>query len=50
MAVCDPDGGMHSMWKGALAEHVFAPTPGVDAGMGSKPSAPVRDQRTTSRA
>lgn len=27
MAVCDPDGGMHSMWKGALPEHVFAPAP-----------------------
>jgi len=27
MAVCDPDGGMHSMWKGTLAEHVFAPLP-----------------------
>jgi adenosylmethionine-8-amino-7-oxononanoate aminotransferase len=27
MAVCDPDGGMHSMWKGSLAEHVFAPLP-----------------------
>src|SRR5437763_11145640 len=24
MAVCDPDGGMHSLWKGALPEHVFA--------------------------
>jgi adenosylmethionine---8-amino-7-oxononanoate aminotransferase len=27
MAVCDPDGGMHSMWNGSLAEHVFAPLP-----------------------
>jgi adenosylmethionine-8-amino-7-oxononanoate aminotransferase len=27
MAVCDPDGGMHSMWKGSLAQHVFAPLP-----------------------
>jgi adenosylmethionine-8-amino-7-oxononanoate aminotransferase len=27
MAVCDPDGGMHSMWRGTLAEHVFAPLP-----------------------
>jgi adenosylmethionine-8-amino-7-oxononanoate aminotransferase len=31
MAVCDPDGGMHSMWKGSLAEHVFAPLPRWDA-------------------
>ena len=30
MAVCDPDGGMHSMWKGSLAEHVFAPLPRWD--------------------
>jgi adenosylmethionine-8-amino-7-oxononanoate aminotransferase len=27
MAICDPDGGMHSMWKGVLPEHVFAPIP-----------------------
>ena len=27
MAICDPDGGMHSMWRGTLAEHVFAPLP-----------------------
>jgi adenosylmethionine-8-amino-7-oxononanoate aminotransferase len=27
MAICDPDGGMHSMWKGVLPEHVFAPVP-----------------------
>jgi adenosylmethionine-8-amino-7-oxononanoate aminotransferase len=27
MAVCDPDGGMHHLWRGALAEHVFAPRP-----------------------
>lgn len=27
MAVCDPVGGMHVMFAGALAEHVFAPRP-----------------------
>src|SRR5215813_699680 len=27
MAICDPDGGMHSMWQGVLASHVFAPLP-----------------------
>ncbi len=27
MAVCDPVGGMHSMFKGVLAEHVFAERP-----------------------
>jgi adenosylmethionine-8-amino-7-oxononanoate aminotransferase len=32
MAVCDPVGGMHSMFRGTLAEHVFAdrPPPGFD--------------------
>lgn len=27
MAVCDPDTGMHSMFTGVLASHVFAPVP-----------------------
>ena len=33
MAVCDPVGGMHSMFAGVLPEHVFAPRPpdGFDA-------------------
>jgi adenosylmethionine---8-amino-7-oxononanoate aminotransferase len=33
MAVCDPVGGMHSMFRGTLAEHVFAERPpdGFDA-------------------
>ncbi|BBH18154.1 adenosylmethionine-8-amino-7-oxononanoate aminotransferase [Nocardioides baekrokdamisoli] len=33
MSVTDPDGGMHSMWRGLLPEHVFAdapPAPGDD--------------------
>ncbi len=29
MSVCDPDGGMHSLWAGVLAEQVFAPAPPV---------------------
>jgi adenosylmethionine-8-amino-7-oxononanoate aminotransferase len=35
MAVCDPVGGMHSLFDGALAEHVFAERPpaGFDAGL-----------------
>jgi adenosylmethionine---8-amino-7-oxononanoate aminotransferase len=27
MAMCDPVGGMHSLFRGALTEHVFAPRP-----------------------
>ena len=27
MSVCDPDGGMHSLWAGAWAPQVFAPVP-----------------------
>ncbi|GIJ46401.1 adenosylmethionine--8-amino-7-oxononanoate aminotransferase BioA [Virgisporangium aliadipatigenens] len=27
MSVCDPDGGMHSLWKGTLVEQLFAPAP-----------------------
>lgn len=27
MSVCDPSGGMHSMWNGTLAEQIFVPRP-----------------------
>ncbi|NED66457.1 aminotransferase class III-fold pyridoxal phosphate-dependent enzyme, partial [Streptomyces sp. SID10244] len=27
MSVCDPDGGMHSMWTDVLTEQVFVPAP-----------------------
>jgi adenosylmethionine---8-amino-7-oxononanoate aminotransferase len=27
MSVCDPDGGMHSLWRGVLPEQVFADRP-----------------------
>src|SRR5699024_5006925 len=30
MSVCDPEGGMHSLWRGVVAEQVFAPTPPAD--------------------
>jgi adenosylmethionine---8-amino-7-oxononanoate aminotransferase len=35
MAVCDPVGGMHTLFSGVLAEHVFAERPpdGFDAGL-----------------
>ncbi|MEZ2121398.1 adenosylmethionine--8-amino-7-oxononanoate transaminase [Corynebacterium sp. CCM 9203] len=29
MSVCDPDGGMHSLWAGTLTEQIFAPAPPV---------------------
>lgn len=34
MSVCDPEGGMHSLWQGVLAEQVFVPAP---VPMGSSP-------------
>ncbi|MBW1603320.1 adenosylmethionine--8-amino-7-oxononanoate transaminase [Streptomyces sp. JJ66] len=35
MSVCDPEGGMHQLWSGVLAEQVFVPPPppGFDAGV-----------------
>jgi adenosylmethionine-8-amino-7-oxononanoate aminotransferase len=35
MSVCDPDGGMHSLWRGVLPEQIFVPVPpaGFDAGV-----------------
>ncbi|MBN9643578.1 adenosylmethionine--8-amino-7-oxononanoate transaminase [Corynebacterium mendelii] len=27
MSVCDPDGGMHSLWQGSLPKQIFAPPP-----------------------
>jgi adenosylmethionine-8-amino-7-oxononanoate aminotransferase len=33
MSVCDPEGGMHALWRGVLPEQTFVPTPpsGFDA-------------------
>ena len=31
MSVCDPEGGMHGLWRGTLPEHVFAPLPPAPA-------------------
>ncbi|MER0241985.1 adenosylmethionine--8-amino-7-oxononanoate transaminase [Streptomyces sp. HSW2009] len=37
MSVCDPDGGMHSMWQGVLQQQVFAEQP--PAGFDAEPDA-----------
>ncbi|HEV7527468.1 MAG TPA: adenosylmethionine--8-amino-7-oxononanoate transaminase [Solirubrobacteraceae bacterium] len=44
MAVCDPVGGMHSLFAGVLAEHVFADRPpdGFAAGLDERWAAHVR--------
>jgi adenosylmethionine---8-amino-7-oxononanoate aminotransferase len=45
MAVCDPVGGMHSLFRGVLAEHVFAERPpgGFEAGLDERWGAHVRE-------
>ncbi len=45
MAVCDPVGGMHSLFRVVLAEHVFAQRPpvGFDAGLDEGWAAHVRE-------
>jgi adenosylmethionine-8-amino-7-oxononanoate aminotransferase len=45
MAVCDPIGGMHSLFEGVLAEHIFAERPpgGFDAGLDEHWAAHVRE-------
>jgi adenosylmethionine-8-amino-7-oxononanoate aminotransferase len=45
MAVCDPIGGMHSLFDGVLAEHVFAERPpaGFDAGLDERWAAHVSE-------
>lgn len=30
MSVCDPEGGMHSLWTDVMAEQIFAPAPPTD--------------------
>ncbi|MFI1650217.1 adenosylmethionine--8-amino-7-oxononanoate transaminase [Streptomyces avidinii] len=45
MAVCDPDGGMHSAWAGLLPDQVFADRPpaGFDAGVDQEYAAHLAD-------
>src|SRR5580692_4963703 len=49
MAVCDPVGGMHSMFTGVLAQHVFAERPpdGFDGGLDDAWAAHVRELMAT---
>jgi adenosylmethionine-8-amino-7-oxononanoate aminotransferase len=49
MAVCDPVGGMHSLFAGALAEHVFAERPpdGFDAPLDEQWAAGVSELAAT---
>jgi len=45
MSVCDPDGGMHSLWRGVLPEQVFVPAPpdGFDAPLDEEYAALLAD-------
>lgn len=45
MSVCDPEGGMHHLWSGALPRHVFADAPpeGFDAAPDDDYLARLRD-------
>ncbi len=45
MAVCDPIGGMHRLFSGVLAEHVFAehPPDGFESGLDERWAAGVRE-------
>jgi adenosylmethionine---8-amino-7-oxononanoate aminotransferase len=45
MALCDPVGGMHGLFAGVLAEHVFAERPpdGFDAGLDERWAEQVRE-------
>jgi adenosylmethionine-8-amino-7-oxononanoate aminotransferase len=47
MSVTDPDGGMHSLWRGVLPEQVFVPMPPVeyDAGYVALIGATLKEHR-----
>ncbi|MQA07050.1 MAG: adenosylmethionine--8-amino-7-oxononanoate transaminase [Pseudonocardiaceae bacterium] len=38
MSVCDPEGGMHSLWRGVLPEQIFAKAPPAGFRAGPDPS------------
>lgn len=45
MSVCDPEGGMHSLWRGRLAVQHFVPRPAIAFGSPWEPAAlePIRE-------
>lgn len=45
MSVCDPEGGMHSLYKGFLPEHYFAPAPTPSFGINATDTdiKPIKD-------
>lgn len=43
MSVCDPEGGMHSMWEGTLTKQIFAPAPPVMGASDSEQDAYVAE-------
>ena len=45
MSVCDPDGGMHSLWTGVLPEQVFLPMPPAGFDAPPDPVLPGPDRR-----
>ncbi len=38
MSVCDPDGGMHTLWQGVVQPQVFLPAPPVDQETSLRPA------------
>lgn len=47
MSVTDPDGGMHSLFRGVLPEHVFAPRPPAGLALGADDPAMVAWEQST---
>jgi adenosylmethionine-8-amino-7-oxononanoate aminotransferase len=45
MSVCDPEGGMHSLWRGTLPDQIFVPEP--PAGFGNPPDESYVDKLAT---
>ncbi|MEU3271902.1 adenosylmethionine--8-amino-7-oxononanoate transaminase [Saccharomonospora sp. NPDC006951] len=46
MSVCDPDGGMHALWRGVLPEQVFVAAP--PSGFGAEPDQSYVDELAAS--